>query len=155
MSISHVFTPLIKKSSCQRPQKGQEELSKSRDLLHRSITSGVATDLLCSAGVLLVWSMLWSQTAPYDETAKLVSPPQRSVNVQSDVHQARANHRRGQSQVITETSALPLPSNRAVVSHSIKARSKRWLVGCHRSPLLRSSSSSWSPTHRVHQARVG
>ena len=59
----------------------------------------------------------------------LVSPSQHSVYVQSDVHQARANHRRGQSQVINETSALPLPSNR-------KARSRRWSVGCRRSPLL-------------------
>ena len=47
-------------------------------------------------------------------TAKLVNPSQRSVNVQSDVHQTRANHHRGQSQVISRTSALPLPSNRAV-----------------------------------------
>ena len=59
----------------------------------------------------------------------LVSPSQHSVYVQSDVHQARANHRRGQSQVINETSALPLPSNR-------KARSRRWSVSCRRSPLL-------------------
>ena len=67
MSISHVFTPLIKKSSCQRPQKGQQELSKSRDLLRRSITSGVATDLFCSLAVV-GWSMLWSQTAPVRAT---------------------------------------------------------------------------------------
>ena len=59
----------------------------------------------------------------------LVSPSQHSVYFQSDVHQARANHRRGQSQVINETSALPLPSNR-------KARSRRWSVSCRRSPLL-------------------
>ena len=50
------------------PKKDQEEKSKSRDLLRRRITSGVATGLLCSAGVLLVWSMLWSQSAPVRAT---------------------------------------------------------------------------------------
>ena len=34
-----------------------------------------------------------------------------------DVHQTRANYHRGQSQVISGMSALPLQSNHAVVSH--------------------------------------
>ena len=88
-------------------------------------------------------------------TAKLVRPPQCSLDVQS------MSIRRERIIIVVNRRSYPehlrCPFHLAVQWFPIsnKARSKRWSVGCHRSPLLRSSSSPWSPTHRVLQAQAG
>ena len=121
----HMFYAPNKKSSCQRALK-RTRRRKAKVGTYCAGASHLASLLVSSVLLAFYWCgrclkrpRLGPQglKSSHGETAKLVSPPQRPFNVQSDVHQTRADHRRGQSQIISGTSALPLPSNRAVVSH--------------------------------------